>query len=108
MEYEDGAWWEIETRPNFYDASALLNEDKDLDDALAALTVAWSWDEPVTGQNVHDRQADHMVDALNLWMGDIQGFLDRMIVKFSKSSPSTSSPEGETTPDPVSTTSQKS
>ena len=95
LTFDDGSWWELCLRPTTSqvrrldpilqdvaakdgeqgsrspDVDGVMPEDR----ALAVLTNAWSWEEPVTGETVTQRRWDHYVEALRVLNGEILPFL---------------------------------
>lgn len=96
IDFEEGGWWSIETRPNVRQAreiDAIIKKHADDpeempadglyadDDMLALLTIAWSFDEEVSVEAIMNRQIDHMIDAMLVLADEVVPFLERSTQK---------------------------
>ena len=78
LEIPSGGWWEIDTAPRW---GAIRNIDQTQGDAslLAAVTVAWSFDEPVSAEAVNNRETPDVLMALEVVFEKILPLFERLL-----------------------------
>lgn len=67
-----GGWWELETRPRWKHVRLWSNDCVLLiEQALASLTVAWSFEDEVTSKTVSNRDEDDQIAILEIFHREV-------------------------------------
>lgn len=72
-----GGWWDIRTRPTWQDASSLRGDECQVDDLLAAISEAWSFDGPVSVKSIGFRDESDLAAVLVALQEDVLPWLDQ-------------------------------
>ena len=81
----NGKWWDINTAPKW---GTLRNLDQQQGDAalLAAVTAAWSFEEPVSPEEVNNREAPDVLAALEVVFDKILPLFEHLTKMTQKNS----------------------